>query len=167
MKTIASSRYRLYLARLYSCLGGALGPLLLGYSTRLLLLLFLFTWRVEELERCRLELSPSKVKIFGLLCTGAPTRAPGGPSTRPSSWRRFFRAWYFCLMRMTVYSVEEKLALGAWLVACCLSVSPSLWISSSISPSVRDAEVLLSWSFISICGDRKGERFLRIGASAD
>lgn len=133
---MANSRYRQYLARLHSWLGGALHPLLFGYSTRLFLPRFLFRWRAVVETVCGLGLSPSKVKILGLLWAGAPTRVPGPPNTRPRPWRRFFRAWYFCLMRMTAYRVEEKLGFRVWLSVCSFSHSSSLWVSPFISPSV-------------------------------
>lgn len=134
------------MARLRSCPGGALRPTPLGNNTRFLR--FFFFFRGLECDRAE-GVSPSKVKILGLPLAGAPVSGPAPGSPRPESWRRLFMAWYFCLMRMTACSDEEREdRLGVGLSLCCSSsVSPSTWSTSS-SPSVWEAEALLPWSLI-------------------
>lgn len=152
---MAKSRYRQYLARLRSCFGAALRLPPSGNNTRFFFLLFFLCGMLDDGEEKAVGVNPSKVKILGLVRPGAPVRAHWPP--RAISWRRFFIAWYFCLMRITARRVEEMLErLGAGLplpfslFSSSISVSPSSSssISPSNSPSVWEAEMLLSRSLI-------------------
>lgn len=104
-------RKRQFFARLRSFTRGALHPPPLGNMTRRDFFFFIFRKSDDKAEG-ELE-GVSKVKILGLLRTGAPVWRPA-PTTSPpppspaNSSRRFFMAWYFCLMRTTVRREDEN-----------------------------------------------------------